>query len=57
MEKMTRPWTGKKNSLPNPKRKEQHEFRKNKRHQVYLQEEDDWKLQIKEYNAETEIQE
>lgn len=56
MEKMTRPWTGKKNSLPNPKRKEQHEFRKNKRHQVYLQEEQDWKLQVKEYNAGTTVQ-
>lgn len=51
MEKMTRPWTGKKNSLPNPVRKEQHLSRKNKRHIMYVQEELDWELELKEYNA------
>ena len=57
MEKMSRPWTGKKNSIANPQRKEQHSNRKNKKHLLYVQEEKEWSIEVKEYNAIKQIQE
>lgn len=57
MEKMNRPWTGKKNSIANPQRKEQHSNRKNKKHLLYVQEEKEWSIEVKEYNAIKQIQE
>lgn len=55
MEKMNRPWTGKKNSIANPQRKEQHSNRKNKKHLLYLQEEREWELQVKDFHIDEEI--
>ena len=55
MEKMSRPWTGKKNSIANPQKKEQHSDRKNKKHLLYLQEEREWCVEVKEYNANKQI--
>ena len=57
MEKMSRPWTGKKNSIANPQKKEQHSNRKNKKHLLYVQEEKEWSIEVKEYNAIKQIQE
>ena len=51
MVKVSRPWSGKKDSLPNQKKKEQHADRKTKKLRLSEIREDDWQEQLKEYNA------
>ena len=50
MVKMTRPWTGKKSSLPSPVKKEQHLNRKTKEELIHRWQEEDWDKQLREYN-------
>ena len=49
MAKMTKPWTGKKDSLTNPDKKQQHKERKQKKSLLHDIETLDWKQQLKEY--------
>lgn len=49
MKRITRPWTGKSDNLPNPQKKEQHKERVCKKARLYELEEKDWKEQLKEY--------
>lgn len=46
---MTRPWSGKKDNLPSPKKKEQHENRKTYTQLLHILEDKDWEEQLKEY--------
>lgn len=48
MVKMTRPWTGKKSETP-PVKKEKHLDRKTKEELVHRWQEDDWRVQVKEF--------
>lgn len=57
---MTKPWTGKKDSLPSYTKKEQHKNRKTYEHLIHLWQEDDWEQQLRDYknkNADQPIQE
>lgn len=49
MVKMTRPWSGKKDNLPSPKKKEQHSERKTIKQVLHELEKQDWEQQLKEY--------
>lgn len=55
--KLTKPWTGKKDNLPSPVKKEQHLERKSKRELQHHFEDDDWNKQLQEYYASQQIQE
>jgi len=55
--KLTKPWTGKKDNLPSPAKKEQHKDRKSKEELVHRWQEDDWEIQLEEFNASQQIQE
>lgn len=58
MVKVSKTWTGKKNSLPSPDKKEQHQNRKTKQELVHRWDEQDWDLQLKDYlHATQQIQE
>lgn len=47
--KISRPYTGKKNNLPDPTKKQQHADRANKKIIISKIKESDWKEQVKEY--------
>ena len=47
--KVTKPWSGKKDNLPNPDKKEQHLVRKTKKTILHHIEDQDWEEQLKEY--------
>ena len=49
MVKMTKPWTGKKDSLGNPDKKQQHKERKLKKSLLHNIKHEDWTQQLKEY--------
>lgn len=49
MAKMTRTWTGKKNSLPSTTKKELHKNRKTKEEINHRWETNDWNNQIKDF--------
>ena len=50
MMRVSRPWTGKSNNLPNDKKKEAHKNRKCKKIRLYEIKEKDFDIQIREYN-------
>lgn len=52
MPTVKRPWTNKKEPT-NPDKKEQHKNNKTKHELVHLWQEDDWEIQVKEYNGTT----
>lgn len=47
--KVSKPWSGKKDSLPDPNKKEVHLERKTKKQLQHHIEEMDWKKELKEY--------
>ena len=47
--KIARPWTGKKDSLPDPVKKEVHQERKTKKQILHHLEELDWEKELREY--------
>ena len=47
--KISRPWSGKKDSLPDITKKEVHQERKTKKQILNLLEEEDWDKELKEY--------
>jgi len=55
--KMTKPYTGKKDNLPSHSKKEQHQDRKSKEELVHRWQENDWELQLEEFNASKSFQE
>ena len=55
--KVSKPWSGKKDSLPDPNKKELHQTRKTKKAVVHDIEDTDWEQQLKEYYASQSIQE
>ena len=55
MVKVTKNWTGKKDAIPDPRKKEQHKDRKTKKELEHHWEDDDWLQQLKEFYASTEI--
>lgn len=55
--KSMKPWTGKKDNLPSPVKKEQHLERKSKRELQHHFEDDDWNKQLQEYYASQQVQE
>ncbi len=55
--KSMKPWTGKKDNLPSPGKKEQHLERKSKRELQHHFEDDDWNKQLQEYYASQQVQE
>jgi hypothetical protein len=54
---LTRPWTGKAEGPTNEKKKIAHEDRKTKKQILHELENADWEQQLKEYNANQQIQE
>ena len=50
--KMSRPWTGKKDTLPDTTKKEVHQERKTKKQIINHLEEEDWEQELKEYKYE-----
>ncbi len=51
--KITRPWSGKKDNLPDTTKKETHKERKNKKEILNHLLEEDWEQELKEYTYET----
>lgn len=54
MVKMTKTWTGKKDSLPSSDKKEQHLNRKTKQELVHRWDEQDWEQQLKDFKYATQ---
>lgn len=57
MVKMTRPWSGKKDNLPDTTKKEQHKQRKVAKLRLIELLDEEWEQQLKEYNASKSFQE
>lgn len=56
MVKINRPWTGKKDSLPDNKKKEQHKDRVSKKARIYELQQEEWEKEVKDF-ASKQIQE
>ena len=55
MVKVSKTWTGKKNSLPDTTKKETHKERKTKKQILNHLEEEDWEQELKEYRYENKL--
>ena len=52
--KVSKPWSGKKDSLPDPNKKELHQTRKTKKALIHEIEDRDWDEQLKDYEKHDE---